>query len=623
MMRALRGTFVSPEALLVTLALALVLGLALALASRSARKRLEALVSRALAPRVGIRSARVGNAVTVVLSLLTLLGVGAALARPRWGAKQEKAERRGADVVLLVDTSTSMRAADVAPSRWVLARQAASSLLERLGGDRVALIACEGEAQTLVPLTLDTAATGLFLDALEPGIGAKPGTSIAAAVNAASELFPAGAVTGKNCVLISDGEDLEGGVDEAIDRAKREGIVIHTVFVGGKGAPVPEFDVAGRVSGYKMNETGSPILSKPDPDLMRKVAAATGGSFTTVSTGHTDLDGVAALIDKTARRPLSEMLVTNLEERFQIPLFVAAVSSGLLLLGAGSISFALKRKVASLLIVSLLAPAALAAQPQNPAPATPSGAAPAPAPTPVPDTLLKKIAARPPFTTARSEAIEGQKALEKKEVDSAIARFGRQVELDPKDLTGAYNLGTAYGHKGSKEEALTALNTVRQKAPADLAAEASYNAGATLFRAGSYEEAAKAFRESLRLKPGDADTSWNYELCQRRAEEKKKQDQKGGGKQDPKQGQATPTPTPQPKPGDKKNDQQQKQDQEKKDQDEKQAQQEKEEKDFEKKAKMSREKAEQLLAAINKSDLDEQKRKIAAQKSKRRVGKDW
>src|SRR5205085_8012710 len=111
------------------------------------------------------------------LLLLAALSLGAALARPRWGKKAETAEREGSDVVILLDTSASMRAADLTPSRFVLAKQAASSLLTRLDGDRLALVAVEGEAQTLVPLTLDSAAVGLFLDALEPGAGAKPGTS--------------------------------------------------------------------------------------------------------------------------------------------------------------------------------------------------------------------------------------------------------------------------------------------------------------------------------------------------------------------------------------------------------------------------------------------------------------
>ena len=170
-------------------------------------------------------------------------------------------------------------------------------------------------------------------------MGAKPGTSIAAGIASAAELFPPGVGGGRHLVFFSDGEDLEGGVEGAIGRAKAEGITIHSVFVGaasGTGAPVPEVDAAGRTSGYKSDANGQPVLSKPDPDLLRRLAAETGGSYTAVSSLRTDLEGVARQIDLGARRPMSEVLLTMREERFQIPLGVAVAALGLLLLGVGA-----------------------------------------------------------------------------------------------------------------------------------------------------------------------------------------------------------------------------------------------------------------------------------------------
>ena len=170
-------------------------------------------------------------------------------------------------------------------------------------------------------------------------MGARPGTSIAAGIAAAAELFPPGVGGGRHIVFFSDGEDLEGGVEAAVDRAKAEGITIHTVFVGstsGSGAPVPEVDAAGRTSGYKTDANGQPVLSTPNPELLRRLAAETGGSFTEVSSLHTDLEGVARQIDLGARRPMSEVLLTLREERFQIPLGVAVAALGLLLLGVGA-----------------------------------------------------------------------------------------------------------------------------------------------------------------------------------------------------------------------------------------------------------------------------------------------
>ena len=312
-MSAWTTLFAEPAMLLPGLLLAAVAAGALVFSVRRRAARSAALVSPALAAKAGLAPAGGFPAAGAVLTLLVALGLGGALARPHWGKTAETAQRRGADVVFVLDTSASMRAADVSPSRFVLARQAAQSLLSRLGSDRAALIACEGEAQALVPLTLDAAAVGLFLDAMEPGMGAKPGTSLASGLAAAADLFPAGSAGGRNAVVFSDGEDLEGGVDAAIARAKAEGITVHAVFVGalgGTGAPVPEVDAAGRTSGFKSDASGQPVLSKADPELLRRLAAETGGSFTVVSPGRTDLEGVARQIDLGARRPLSEVLLT-------------------------------------------------------------------------------------------------------------------------------------------------------------------------------------------------------------------------------------------------------------------------------------------------------------------------
>ena len=549
---------------------------------RSARRR-DALVAPALAEKAGLLARDRWTPVAAILAVITVLGTGLALARPRWGLVTETVERRGADVVVVLDTSASMRAADVTPSRFVLARQAALSLAERLPGDRLALVGCEGEAQVLVPLTLDTAAVALFLEALEPGIGALPGTSLAAGLAAAAELMPPGTSAGKQVVVISDGEDLEGGVDEAIAKAKSEGIVVHAVFVGvqGRGAPVPEVDVSGRATGFKTDE-GTPVLSRPDPDLLRRLAARTGGSFSVVSPGKTDLDGVAREVDKAARRPLSGSVGTNRRERFQVPLGIAAAALGVLLVGPLGF-LARPRRTARLLALG----AALAAVPAAAQPAASPGSTPANAPAAVPAAapsgLKERILSRPPFTTARGEALAGKKALEEKRVEEAVSHFAREAALAPKDPAGAYNLGTALSLAGRGEEALSALKKAKGSSRGDLAADASFNSGNVLLSGQQWEAAAAAYRDALRARPGDADAAFNYELALRRLEQQKQ-------KQQQKQQGGPPPP--------------------KKD-------------DFEKKARMSRDKAEQLLQAITRNDLEEQRKKIAEQKKQRRAGRDW
>src|SRR6185503_3309858 len=109
-------------------------------------------------PNEGWRRAR------LALLAIGVAGIVLALARPQWGIVREKVEREGVDVVLLLDTSASMATEDVAPSRLFLARAALLGLVSRLEGDRFGLVAFEGEAYPLVPLTPDADAVGLFLD---------------------------------------------------------------------------------------------------------------------------------------------------------------------------------------------------------------------------------------------------------------------------------------------------------------------------------------------------------------------------------------------------------------------------------------------------------------------------
>ena len=584
----MKDLFLSPAWALAAAGAALLAAAGAWAAARRSRRRRGGLVSPALAGKAGLLERDRWAPLAAALGVLAVLGTGLALARPRWGTVTETVERRGADVVLVLDTSASMRATDVTPSRFVIARQAALSLVEKLPGDRLALVGCEGEAQVLVPLTLDTAAVALFLEALEPGIGTLPGTSLAAGLAASAELMPPGTSAGRQVVVVSDGEDLEGGVDDAVAKAKAEGIVVHTVFVGaeGRGAPVPEVDLSGRPSGFK-TEDGSPVLSRPDPAILRRLAAETGGSFSVVQPGKTDLDGVAREVDKAARRPLSGAVGTNRQERFQIPLAVAVGALALLLLGplgflvrrparAGAALAALLALAAAPRLAAQAAPAPRAAPPGAPAPAA---AAPAPA------SLKERVLSRPPFTTARGEALAGKKALEEKRPEDAVARFAHAVDLAPKDPVAAYNLGTALSLAGRGGEALEALKKARGASRGDLAADASFNSGNVLLSGQKWEAAAAAYRDALRARPGDADAAWNYELAMKRHEQQKQQQQqqrqKGGDPPPPKKD------------------------------------------DFEKKAKMSRDKAEQLLQAIARNDLEEQRKKVAEQKKQRRTGRDW
>ena len=325
--------FASPAWLFALLALPALLALEVWLTGRD-RDRLSRLVSRPLWGRVVRRPDERWRLLRLALLLLGAAGVVVALARPQWGIVREKVEREGVDVVLVLDTSGSMATADVAPSRFFLARQALLQLIARLEGDRFALVAFEGEAYPLVPLTLDADALGLFLETVEPGIVPAPGTSLGVGLAKGLEAFVDQERRNKVMVLVSDGEDLEGEVEAAVRRAKEAGVVVYAVGVGTEGGqPVPDVDAEGRVTGYKRDESGGAVVSRLNLATLDAIARGTGGKAFRITPADTSLSGLASAIEGMEQKAMAREYSYRRKERFQVPLAfgLACLALGLLL----------------------------------------------------------------------------------------------------------------------------------------------------------------------------------------------------------------------------------------------------------------------------------------------------
>src|SRR5262249_13659943 len=266
--------------------------------TRLDRERMSRLVARPLWARVVQRPAEHWRYVRLVLVLLGVAGIVVALARPQWGIVREKIEREGVDVVLVLDASGSMATEDVPPNRFFLARQALSALIGRLEGDRFGLVAFEGEAYPLVPLTLDADALGLFLETMEPGMVPAPGTWLGSGLAKGLDLFVNKDRRNKAMVLISDGEDLEGDIEPAVRLAKSAGVVVYTVGVGTEaGQPVPDFDKDGKPVGFKHDPSGAAVVSRLNMATLDAIARGTGGRAFRVTPTDPTLSGLALAIE--------------------------------------------------------------------------------------------------------------------------------------------------------------------------------------------------------------------------------------------------------------------------------------------------------------------------------------
>ena len=206
-----------------------------------------------------------------------------AAAGPRWGLESVEEQTAAADLVLALDVSKSMLARDVPPNRLERERVLARRVLRELPGDRIGMVAFAGRAYILSPMTVDHGALQLYLDALDPEIVSQGGSSLASAIRQATDLALGARESRRGAVLlVSDGEALEeeDAVRQSASRAARAGITIHTVGVGTlEGAPIPEEGSDGQVESYKRGPDGEIVVTLLHEELLRDVAATTGGRY--------------------------------------------------------------------------------------------------------------------------------------------------------------------------------------------------------------------------------------------------------------------------------------------------------------------------------------------------------
>jgi Ca-activated chloride channel family protein len=288
---------------------------------RRRRKAAESLGEPGLIEKLSLGVSRGRDRGKTALFLTGLLFLVLAMARPQWGHGMDEVRARGVDVFLVLDTSFSMDATDVPPSRMERARYIASALIDRLRGNRIGLIVFSGTAFVQCPLTVDYGAAKIFLDTVTTGVVPEPGTDILQALEAASRAFVARDSRFKFVVLLTDGEETEGSVLRVADKARDEGIVIHAVGVGTpRGEPIPLRNDTGGVTDYIRDESGQPVLSRLAEDTLSKIALATGGRYFRISERDDEIEEIAALIMGTEGDELESQLFRRFQERFYWPL---------------------------------------------------------------------------------------------------------------------------------------------------------------------------------------------------------------------------------------------------------------------------------------------------------------
>ncbi len=285
------------------------------------RRALEAFIDAGLLDRIHISISTSKRNWKAVAILVAVVFVIFAMTRPAWNPKPETIERRGRDVVFLLDVSNSMLAEDLVPNRLERAKLAIRDCVDRLQGDRVALVAFAGTAAIKCPLTLDYGFFQMMLEDISIQSIARGGTMIGDAIRKTmTDVFDDQAKEYKDIILITDGEDHDSFPVEAARKAGDRGIRLIAIGLGdeNEGRRIPVTNENGQKTFLRYK--GQEVWTKLDADTLRKMVNATpGGRYFNVATGAIDLGSVyMQLVASAEKKALESETIKRYEEKFQI-----------------------------------------------------------------------------------------------------------------------------------------------------------------------------------------------------------------------------------------------------------------------------------------------------------------
>ncbi len=226
---------------------------------------------------LGIKKGRYPWFIILMCSIALFSGI-VALSKPQYGSASQKVKQATGTVMFALDVSNSMNVEDVTPKRLEAAKKIIISTLENTPGMRAGIILFAGNAFSVMPLSVDHEAAQVYLNQLTTDVIKVQGTDFQQPVAIAAQKLKS-ITSGKVLVILSDGEDNENHLDDAIDMANNEAIKITTVGIGtDKGGPIPYYDF-GQMMGYKMDKNGQTVISRRMEDELKKISSKTGGIF--------------------------------------------------------------------------------------------------------------------------------------------------------------------------------------------------------------------------------------------------------------------------------------------------------------------------------------------------------
>lgn len=235
------------------------------------------------------------------------------LARPQMGSKISHETRNGIETIIAVDISNSMLAQDVVPSRLEKSKMLVENLVDHFTKDRIGLVVYAGDAFVQLPITTDYVSAKMFLHDISPALISTQGTDIARAISVSMNSFTQKKDMGKAIILITDGEDHEGGALEAAREANKKGINVFILGVGGaSGAPIPQGN-----GDYLKDNAGNVVMSALNESMCRDIAKAGNGTYIHVDNTSDAQDKLNMELEKLQKGETDSVIYSEYNEQFQ------------------------------------------------------------------------------------------------------------------------------------------------------------------------------------------------------------------------------------------------------------------------------------------------------------------
>lgn len=235
------------------------------------------------------------------------------VARPQMGTKVSNEKRNGIEAIICLDISNSMLAEDVTPSRLQKSKMLIENLVDHFSNDKIGLIVFAGDAFVQLPITSDYVSAKMFLQSIDPSLIQTQGTDIAQAIGLATNSFTQQKNIGKAIIVITDGEDHEGGAMEAAKEAQARGYKVFILGIGNTaGAPIP---VSG--GGYMQDNTGNTVMTALNEQMCRDIASAGNGTYIHVDNTSTAQEQLNNEIGKMQKGDMQSVVYSEYDEQFQ------------------------------------------------------------------------------------------------------------------------------------------------------------------------------------------------------------------------------------------------------------------------------------------------------------------